>query len=608
MTNRLKHLLRLLLLIVAVVLSLGAGELVARALKLAPPFRRITVSYEDHESIYQRSSNPILGYELKPNYYNPNPDQQFTCRSINSHGQRDIERTVGRQPGVRRVLLLGDSIVESTEVADVDDVMHRQLEKLYPDGKTEILNFGVGGYCTLAEVELLRVKGLKFDPDIVIVVFFHNDFANFNWSVVETLAADKAPSRVFRELFSRSHLFRATLVRSGWTPSGMRDDPVVRNKSAIGANNVAQGLALLRQLADRHGFRPGVAVWPVFEDDRIHDKGFMPDGTTLVVEDLARAVGIPCFRLAPVFRRHDAATTSNKGPRQTYTMGDGWHANETGSTVAALALKEVVEAVSSDEESVLPSIRPFSEAALAAAEVFARIPNAHWKDVSDALAAMARDHSTASHPEKAIQHMQDAVRLRPDDVELVSELAVMYANSGEWQAALSEFRKAVALAPGTPEHHVRLATALSKLGRNEEALPIYREALRLNPEDAQLHSNLGRVLRALGRPGEAIGHYQQTVQLKPDIADAHYNLGNALVALGRAGEAIECYRQAVRIDPNHVGAHNNLGAMYRQTGRLAEAIKHFEQTVRLKPDSALAQQNLRETRAMVGAENRLPKD
>ena len=54
--------------------------------------------------------------------------------------------------------------------------MSRQLEMRYGDGQTEVLNFGVSGYCTLAEVELLEVKGIQFQPDLVVLVFVEKRF------------------------------------------------------------------------------------------------------------------------------------------------------------------------------------------------------------------------------------------------------------------------------------------------------------------------------------------------------------------------------------------------------------------------------------------------
>ena len=82
--------------------------------------------------------------------------------------------------GSDEFILLGDSVVEGDgiRIRQVDDLISRQLEMLYGDG-TQVLNFAVSAYSTLAEVELLRVKGLQFNPDTVVLIFVENDFDNF---------------------------------------------------------------------------------------------------------------------------------------------------------------------------------------------------------------------------------------------------------------------------------------------------------------------------------------------------------------------------------------------------------------------------------------------
>jgi len=187
MTER-RHLRRILhvlakpcLALVATALALGVGELIVRTLGVAPEVRAIGVSSRD--SVFKRSTNPILSYELKANYRNDKPDLRLNCESTNSHGLRDIERSIDKPPGVKRVILLGDSIVEGYGIRE-SDTISRQLERLYADGMTEVLNFGVSGYCTLAEVELLGVKGIAFSPDQVVLVFAENDFDNFNMNAV----------------------------------------------------------------------------------------------------------------------------------------------------------------------------------------------------------------------------------------------------------------------------------------------------------------------------------------------------------------------------------------------------------------------------------------
>ena len=56
------------------------------------------------------------------------------------------------------------------------------MERIYVDEgeDVQVLNVATIGYCTRSEVELLRVKGLPFQPDRVVLVFVENDFDNFN--------------------------------------------------------------------------------------------------------------------------------------------------------------------------------------------------------------------------------------------------------------------------------------------------------------------------------------------------------------------------------------------------------------------------------------------
>ena len=172
-----RRLLKPAVAIVATLVGLLASEVVVRVIGLAPGMQLIELGSD--ECVYERSTNPILSFELKANYRHDDPDFIQSYARTNAHGQRDRERSLEKPPGVRRVLLLGDSVVEGYGLRE-EETMSRRLEGLYPDGTTEVLNFGVAAYCTRAEIELLEVKGLRFDPDVAVLVFVENDFDNFN--------------------------------------------------------------------------------------------------------------------------------------------------------------------------------------------------------------------------------------------------------------------------------------------------------------------------------------------------------------------------------------------------------------------------------------------
>ncbi|NNE43724.1 MAG: hypothetical protein HKN12_05930, partial [Gemmatimonadetes bacterium] len=324
---------------VAAVIAAGVAEVVVRVTGRAPDVKLIDVEQEG--SVYRRSTNPILGFELKPNYRDDNADLVTSYPSTNAHGQRDVERTLEKPAGVRRIAVLGASVVEGFGIRDLDRTITRQLEAMYDDG-TEVLNFGVSAYCTRAKVELLRVKALAFDPDEVVLFFTQNDFNNFNHEAFALGSPVDRPAVVDR-LYTASHAFRFLATRLNWFYFGAQVDPVAWNREAIGDNNVAEGFALLRELAREHGFRPLVVIWPRFTDTDIVDTNPMPGSAELIVERLAAAEGLPTVRMSDTFLQHRAALGGDVNPRLTYTLGDHIHPNENACWITAVALKQELD-------------------------------------------------------------------------------------------------------------------------------------------------------------------------------------------------------------------------------------------------------------------------
>jgi hypothetical protein len=95
---------------------------------------------------------------------------------------------------------LGDDVVYGYGVASKDS-LPKQLEAAYKANakSVEVLNFGVLGYDTQQEVEFFKVRGLKYSPEIVVVVYVMNDnrYASQelrDLSDVKFLAAPRRPN------------------------------------------------------------------------------------------------------------------------------------------------------------------------------------------------------------------------------------------------------------------------------------------------------------------------------------------------------------------------------------------------------------------------------
>jgi lysophospholipase L1-like esterase len=121
------------------------------------------------------SSNPRIIYELVPGL-----DVTFLGAPLrtNADGFRGPLVPPSRTRPAVRVVGLGDSVMFGWGVSEEDTYLARlrsRLGRASPGVAWEVVNTAVPGYNTAMEVETLEAKGLRFDPDVVILNFVGND-------------------------------------------------------------------------------------------------------------------------------------------------------------------------------------------------------------------------------------------------------------------------------------------------------------------------------------------------------------------------------------------------------------------------------------------------
>ena len=118
--------------------------------------------------MFVMSENPKLVYELNKAY-----------AEINSWGMRDVEIDANDMQNLYTIAVIGDSHTYSSNVQNMADSFPSQLEHyLNPNGGqrlVKVLNFGVPGYNTAQELEVLQSKVLRFEPKLVILQYCLND-------------------------------------------------------------------------------------------------------------------------------------------------------------------------------------------------------------------------------------------------------------------------------------------------------------------------------------------------------------------------------------------------------------------------------------------------
>jgi tetratricopeptide (TPR) repeat protein len=198
--------------------------------------------------------------------------------------------------------------------------------------------------------------------------------------------------------------------------------------------------------------------------------------------------------------------------------------------------------------------------------------------VAMAAGQLARLCRGSGRQEEAIELLQGALLLAPENATLWADLASGLLEAGDAEASLACWQRCESLGGGGLEQRHDHTVALLQVGEAETARQRFEELLTLLPEHPRIRANLAHALEAVARR-----HYEA------DQGD------RALEALNRAldllGEA-PAGTPAAPADPDHPEAellavlHDNAGIVLQNRGHLPEAITAHERALAFVPGRA----------------------
>lgn len=151
---------------VGVIIALGLLEVGARV--LPSPF-------QGPENGIETCAGP-LGWRGKPFYQTTSATGDYVHDlKLNSMGMHDGEHAPAKPADTFRVLMLGDSFTQATQVRE-GETAHQVLEDLLnrdnPGRQAEVISAGVGGWGTGQQLIYYREEGRHYQPDLVLLMFF----------------------------------------------------------------------------------------------------------------------------------------------------------------------------------------------------------------------------------------------------------------------------------------------------------------------------------------------------------------------------------------------------------------------------------------------------
>lgn len=281
----------------------------------------------------------------------------------NAYGNRGMPYRRDMDNGSYRVLAVGDSFTEGVQVSE-QDLFTRQME--LSDSGLEVTNVGVGGYGTIQEYLYIAEEGLRFNPNVLMLMFYENDLTdnclsyypgfgprpyaklvNGKLEIIETLDSSEyekfilpVPFRMFLNdhsyfyYFLNSRIYQPLLARrmKEMQQADLRKiDTDKRFKVFFGV------LDKLRTLLARRGVDLLVVLIPTADEVA---KGSSQSASAIA--EFCRAESIDCVSLLEKFRRETAA-----GKQLYFTEDIHW--TKAGHHVAA---QEIVDHLQRKRETV----------------------------------------------------------------------------------------------------------------------------------------------------------------------------------------------------------------------------------------------------------------
>jgi len=329
-----------------------------------------------------RTRNDTFGEHYLPSFsgdvYVPEAGRKIHLR-FNKHGFRGPDRPKEKPPGVRRIAVLGDSMIASIAVEEPHTLVHRlesMLNTASEKGAWEALNFDVSAASPGTELVVYRELASQWHPDIVLVAFFvGNDISDSSRELdnypriyfdingegqlyQRPFSAKKASLSNHLNRYSRFYVWqkvrinrllhraRATaqvLSPCHWAYCRQEGDEIKKAWDIIGGV-----LRMFRQEVETRGGRFGVVILPngyqVYPDqsEKLLDLAGERAGqfdAYYPIERLAgicRELKIPFLSLAGSFRQEAGGLTARETPpRDLLLFGGGGHLTEAGNALAA---------------------------------------------------------------------------------------------------------------------------------------------------------------------------------------------------------------------------------------------------------------------------------
>src|SRR6266404_6287126 len=211
--------------------------------------------------------------------------------------------------------------------------------------------------------------------------------------------------------------------------------------------------------------------------------------------------------------------------------------------------------------------------------------------LAEGYRAVGRIYSAQQKHKQAIAAIEAAALYQPASDETLSDLAITYFDSGQFDKALQPLNRAIALNPQSPSAHSLLGKTYFALREYDKAATELKAALEFGANDFDTSFTLAIAYLQQRQFPDARRVFDWMLQHLGDRAELHVVIGRAFRVAGRLPEAIDEFKKAIALNPTLARVHDNLALAYLMNegaSRLVDAEREFKTELVSNPDEFFA--------------------
>lgn len=175
---------------------------------------------------------------------------------------------------------------------------------------------------------------------------------------------------------------------------------------------------------------------------------------------------------------------------------------------------------------------------------------------------------------KALEFVNRALQMAPDDLDLISLRADLLGDSGDIDGAIAAWTDYIERTPDSSWGYYRRGFFEDNSDRTDAALEDYDMAIMLYPDYAYAYLGKGDMLMRLGRPEEAMDAYRKVVELDT-VPNNESCAMYALLALGEKDKAVDFLNRVIENDSTDCGNYYDAACLYSRIGDVDKSLAYL---------------------------------